>query len=148
MRLFIPACGDRLTLTKPWTFRLFLESRNIKFARHRDFVEKDAGGEWCMDVHIDDDWKKGLRVIEVTFPEGTILECDRVYIRTFNKSRVQEGDDYDSITWKIIDPKKGKPEKHGRFWVKLSDANEIEYELQEDSRYRDRVKLFKEVMEA
>ena len=38
-------------------------------------------------------------------------------------------------------------EKFGRFWTKLSDANEIEFELAADGRYRDRVKLLKEVMD-
>jgi hypothetical protein len=143
MRLFVPACGDRLTLTEPWTFRLFLEQRNIKFATTRKFYEGDTTWRGVFDNAT-----RSYRQIEVTLPAGTILECDRVYIRTFNKSRVQEGDDYDSITWKVIDAKKGKPEMHGRFWTKLSDANEIEFELVEDSRYRDRVKLFKEVMQS
>jgi hypothetical protein len=116
----------------------------MKFAETRKY--HTGGDGWG--VYVDDDYRKGLASVEVTLPEGTMLECDRVYIRTFNKARVQEGDDYDSITWKLVDPKKGKMQKHGRFWVKLSDANEIEFELQEDSRYRDRVKLFKEVMDS
>jgi len=28
MKLFIPACGDRVTLTKSWAFDLYLERRN------------------------------------------------------------------------------------------------------------------------
>lgn len=142
MKLFVPACGDRLTLTKPWTFRLFLEHRNLKFAKQRKYYTGDE--DW--NVYVDGKYRNGLVSVAVTLDAGTVLECDRVYIRTFNKSRVQEGDDYDSITWKIIDPKKGKAARNCRFWTKLSDANEIEFELQEDSRYRDRVKLLKEVM--
>lgn len=143
MKLFVPACGDRLVLTKPWTFMLWLESRNMKFAKARGFAPESAS-------HYGGVWKRGsgYEKKEVTLPEGTVLECDRVYIRTFNKSRIQDGDDYDSITWKLIDPKKGKMEKFGRFWVKLTDANEIEFDLEADSRYRDRVKAFKEVMDS
>jgi len=144
MKLFVPACGDRLILSKPWTFMLWLESRNMKFAKARGFAPKSAshyGGVWEGAR-----WGR-YKQVEVTLPEGTIIECDRVYIRTFNKSRVNDGDDYDSITWKIIDRKKGKMEKFGRFWVKLTAANEVEFELEADSLYRDRVKVFKEVME-
>jgi hypothetical protein len=38
--------------------------------------------------------------------------------------------------------------KNQRFWCKLSDACEIEYELSIDSFYRDRVKVFKQVHES
>ncbi len=143
MKLFVPACGDRLVLSKPWTFRLFLERRNMKYAQTREFYTGDSTwrGVFNKGTHQ-------YRSVEVTLPVGTVLECDRVYIRTFNKSRVQEGDDYDSITWKLIDVKKDKMVKFGRFWVKLTDANQIEFELEADSRYRDRVKALKEVMDS
>lgn len=144
MKLYVPACGDRLTLSKPWTFRLFLERRNIKYAKTRGLYD----GEESWGVYVDNNFHKGLASVEVTLPEGTVLECDRVYIRTFNKSRVEEGDDYDSITWKIIDKKRDTMEKFGRFWVKLTDANEIEFDLESDSFYRDRVKSVKAVMQS
>lgn len=32
-KLYVPACGDRITLIKPWQFPLYLESRNLEFAR-------------------------------------------------------------------------------------------------------------------
>ena len=124
---------------------LWLESRNMKFAKARNFAKK---GDNQYGVWSGERYRSGYKQVEVTLPAGTILECDRVYIRTFNKARVNDGDDYDSITWKLIDPKKGKAEKFGRFWVKLVDANNIDFRLTDDSFYRDRVKLFKEVMEA
>ena len=31
-KLFIPAVGDRIALTAPWEFSLYLERRNFKFA--------------------------------------------------------------------------------------------------------------------
>lgn len=77
-----------------------------------------------------------------------MLECDRVYIRSFSKSALKEDKDYDSITWREIDPVKGKPKKNSRFWVKLPDCNSIEFRLEPDSLYRDRVKAIKLVQES
>lgn len=148
MKLFIPACGDRLTIVEDWTFDLFLERRNLKFAEMLKMLTakevKDAGysGVWTGRPY---DHNSKLKVIQATLPKGTTLECDRVYIRTFNKSRVHDGDDYDSITWKMI--KNDKAVRHGRFWCKLHACNDIEYELAFDSVYRDRVKAVKVVME-
>jgi hypothetical protein len=150
MKLFVPACGDRLTLTRDWAFDLYLEHRNMRFAKILGLVEKES---W--DVHEGDgvarafgtEYKpKVLARVHAVLPKGTMLECDRVYIRTFNKGRIQEGDDYDSITWRVIG-KNGKPATHQRFWCKLSAACEIEYEIALDGLYRDRVKLMKSVHE-
>jgi len=140
MKLYIPACGDRLHLTAPWNFILYLESRNIQFAKLRGLVNKE--GRWSI-------YEEGpvLKSGPVTLPAGSVIECDRVYIRSFNKSRVQIEKDYDSITWKLMQTN-GKPVRHGRFWVKLPDCYDIEYELQSDSLYRHRVKAIREVMES
>lgn len=143
MKLFIPACGDRIVLAQDWTFPLYLERRNMQFAKKLGLVAKDVDS-WG--VYEGERYRSGYKRVNVTLSAGTIIECDRVYIRTFNKSRLELGNDYDSITWKTI--KKGKAETHGRFWTKLCDCNGLEYELQHDSLYRDRVKLVKQVMEA
>ncbi len=144
MKLFIPACGDRLTLVQPWTFDLYLEHRNLKFAETQGaFTPKK--GEHSWDVTEGDRWSGKLKKTQVTIPAGMSLECDRVYIRTFNKSRIHDGDDYDSITWKLV--KNDKPVRNGRFWVKLHSCNDIEYDLALDAVYRDRVKAVKAVME-
>lgn len=149
MRLFIPACGDRLTLAAPWTFHLYLEHRNIKFAKERGLIDKDAK-VWSL---WEDDGigarvgRRRFRHGEVTLDAGTVIECDRVYIRSFNKSKVKVEDDFDSVTWKVLG-KNGKPARNQRFWVKLSSCNGLEYELADDAIYRDRVKLIKEVMES
>lgn len=153
MKLFIPACGDRLTLARDWAFDLHLEHRNTRFAKILGLVEKES---W--DVYEGDDGlpqnpfganrrPRVLARVQAVLPKGTVLECDRVYIRTFNKGRIKEGDDYDSITWRVIG-KNGKPATYQRFWCKLSAACEIEYELAPDGLYRDRVKLLKSVHEA
>jgi hypothetical protein len=147
MKLFIPACGDRLTLVEPWTFDLYLESRNMKFAEtHGALTPKEAeegryGGVWTGESYA-----SKLKHVPVTLPTGTVLECDRVYIRTFSKSAIQVGDDFDSITWKVM--KGDKPARNSRFWCKLPDVYNIEYELSLDSLYRDRIKAFKEVHES
>jgi hypothetical protein len=33
MKLYVPACGDRIVLTQPWTFTLYFERRNDVFAK-------------------------------------------------------------------------------------------------------------------
>lgn len=142
MKLYIPACGDRLTLTKDWAFTLYLESRNIKFAQVHKLIDEKFKR---FDGYVPGSAK--LKSVQAALPSGTILECDRMYIRTFNKSRVQLSDDYDSITWKVM-LKNGKPARNQRFWVKLPDCYTIEYEQGIDDLYRNRVKIIKEVMES
>ncbi len=144
MKLFIPACGDNLTTTAPWTFDLYLEHRNIRFAKDLGLVGKEDYEIW------EGDRRNGrYKKLPVTLPTGTILECDRVYIRHYNKGRVQLEDYYDSITWRIqkVKGKEGKGKISGRFWVKLPDCYGIEYELSVDSLYRDRIKAVRLVLE-
>jgi hypothetical protein len=150
-KLFIPACGDRLVLAAPWTFRLFLEHRNIKFAEQLKLYTPKKH-TWSV---YGTDHK--LKCVDATLPEGPILECDRVYIKGFNKSRVKEAGnpdeiDYDSITWKMIVQTKGrggttKEKAHGRFWSKLSDVCQIQYRLEWDAFFWDRIKAVRQVME-
>jgi hypothetical protein len=57
---------------------------------------------------------------DVTLPKDTILKVDRIYIR-------QGSEDFDSVTFRISDcPNKDLIKK--RFWVKLDDANKLEFE--------------------
>lgn len=140
MQLYIPACGDRITLIDSWTFALYLEYRNVEFAKVLGLVPKDQS-------RYSNYYGKDLVSHQVTLSIGTILECDRVYIRTFNKANIREANDYDSITWRIIKPN-GKAAPKQRFWTKLSECNSIQYNPETMSLYRDRVKLFKLVHEA
>lgn len=146
MRLFVPACGDRLVLTAPWQFTLFLEHRNIGFAKKAGLLEKDYRG---YGVWEGDRYNQRLASRELELPAGTVLECSRVYIRQFNKSRLREDNDYDSITWTTpkVTGKEGRGRPFGRFWVKLSQACQIEFDPDQVSFYRDRVKLARQVME-
>ncbi len=147
-RLFVPACGDRFKLAAPWRFSLTLERRNTKLAKALGLVEQDRG-----DVYSGEPYRSPLSTVPCELPAGDVLECDRVYIRGYNRGRIQESAsnpsaiDYDSITWKLLRPKgrKGDLKQFGRFWVKLPDAYAIEYELEWDSLYRDRVKVVDQV---
>jgi hypothetical protein len=138
MKLFIPAIGDRLTLTARWAFTLFLEHRNVNFAKELG-VLPEGQGKW-------DFYREGKeKSVLAELPAGTVLECDRVYIRTFNKAALTEGDDYDSVTWKVM--KGERMATRQRFWVKLLDCLNVEFELVgPDALYRDRVKAVKAVM--
>lgn len=146
MKLYIPACGDRLVLTKAWEFDLYLEHRNLKFAQVLGLYQpKPKEHAWNV-YESGERWGDRLKRARAALPEGTVLECDRVYIRTFSKSAVEVGNDFDSITWKVI--KNGKPQRNSRFWAKLPDCYEIEYRLETDGLYRDRVKTVKYVLES
>jgi hypothetical protein len=136
MKLYIPACGDRIRLTKEWKFDLYLERRNLAFAKSKELIPEKFSYMDCWNGRT-------LKKVQTSVPKGTVLECDRVYIRTFNKSKVKVESDFDSITWKII-TEKGKCA--GRFWTKLPSCYDIEYKQDADDRYRDRVKLIKEVL--
>ena len=53
------------------------------------------------------------QTLPLTFPPGTILSVDRLYIR-----KGQSG--FDSISFRVI---KGSPIPTGRFWAKLDEVN-------------------------
>ena len=143
-KLFIPACGDRLTLIQPWSFDLYLEHRNLQFAAKRGFLEKKDTSRYGSIYEEAPSHK--VRRIPVVLQVGTVLECNRVYIRQGSKFSLEVEDDYDSITWRVM--KGTKPATHQRFWAKLSDCCKIEYSLAPDGFYRDRVKAVKIVMES
>ena len=134
-KLFVPACGDRLILTAPWEFPLYLEHRNMQFAVEVGLYEPAVVGQ-----------RSRYKKVQAVLPAGTMIECDRVYIRTFNKSAIKDENDFDSITWKIVVG--GKAKQKLRFWTKLVNCLSIQYELQFDSTYRDRIKAIKDVHES
>ncbi len=128
MKLHIPACGDRLKLAEVWTFAVFLEHRNMKFAEGRSLLKpNEVGKYWVWDG---DPYQSGLSFREYTLKAGTILEVDRVYIRQHSKSAKDLDQDYDSITFRIVG------ERNSRFWVKLADANTIMCDLESTYKHR------------
>jgi hypothetical protein len=128
--LFIPACGDRITLTEDWDFLLYLEHRNVKFAEHRSLVPPNKTqryGYWEGEAY-----RSGYLKVPCSLPRGSVLEVDRIYLRQHSKSATDETNDFDSITWKVVG------QKHSRFWTKLGDVNQIKFELGENWAYKDR----------
>jgi hypothetical protein len=114
MRLYVPEIGDRLRLEKPWTFKLYYESRNEGLLSHFGFTY-----DWRRPT---DDYE------EVTLPKGTVIKVDRVYIR-------QGAMAYSSISFwaEGIGSSAGsfgKPKGSARFWAKLEDCNLIDFKLE------------------
>lgn len=125
MRLYIPAIGDEIKLTADWTFQLHNESRNhtlMEFAKDpRDRHNYSYDDKLpCM------------------LPILSVLKIDRIYIR-------KGLDDFSSITFFLKNCRTNPrvetetdwngnnrivkiPRKPIRFWVKLEDANTIEFE--------------------
>lgn len=123
VKLYIPEIGDVIHLTSDWTFQLYNEHRNgtlmmkMKDPRH-------TVGEWSD--------KYGS--LPCTIPSGAQLKIDRVYIRKGNKG-------YSSVTflWKneslparVEHYSNGDaykiPKQPVRFWAKLGDVNNIEFQ--------------------
>lgn len=130
-QLYIPVCGDRLQLVRPWTFSLVFERRNIQFAEAIGALPKILPRPWwredCFDKELNE-----YKQHEVTLPAGTILSCDRVYIR---QTMRQNKDSYDSITWRAYYPNKVK--SIGRFWANMPDCFKIQFvihSLQHDKK--------------
>lgn len=119
MQLYIPEIGDRLRLTKDWTFTLHYEHRNSSLIEHFGDLF-----EWRRRSGNDTEPNDKI----VTIPLGTILKVDRIYIRKgleewSSISFYAEGIGTGSGAF-------GRP-KSARFWAKLSDCNKIEFEIEE-----------------
>lgn len=127
-RLYIPACGDRITLTKPWQFTLYLEYRNLVYAELMGLYQRGSS--------ILGYYGSNLKTVDHTIEAGTVLECDRVYIRASSKSASSAEDSYDSITWRVVI--NNKAARNQRFWAKLSDCYDLEFDPNSISRYLDR----------
>lgn len=138
--LFILACGDRVTISRDWTFGLYLESRNVQFAKERGLLDKapQYGGVWEGEPY-----RSQHKRVECTIASGTTLQVDRVYIRQFSKAQTEVETDYDSITWRVM--KGNKPAPRQRFWCKLPDVYLIRFNTAPDL-YRDRVKAVRSVL--
>jgi hypothetical protein len=94
MKLYIPEIGDQLELEKEWSFTLHNEYRNSSLFKKMKYPKKD---------------------VTMTFPKGTILQVDRIYIR-------KGASDYSSLTFYV----KSGHCKGARFWTKLNDCNTME----------------------
>jgi hypothetical protein len=151
MKLYIPELGDQLLLTNDWHFDLYYERRNDclydveeveKRQDRKDYIiayntlAKQYNKAWQAG---DNDLREqlGLQIRAIRnfhfpylMPAGTILSVDRIYIRKGNE-------DYSSLSFNIIKTtiKRIMNKKEGgtfkgrrRFWAKLADCNNIEFE--------------------
>lgn len=143
-QLFIPAVGTELTLAEPWQFTVVNERRNQTLVEWMT-GEPVTGGPYCFfplgevtDERGCRDWQKSQRLTTTcTFPAGTVLKIDRIYLRKGNK----DAHDYDSITfickglkapstrtlWSRTDRKDRvqKVKAAVRFFAKLEDVNRM-----------------------
>ena len=126
MKLYIPEIGDSIKLTADWTFDLYDEYRN-------DTLKE------VMGITFPEIQSSFQQSAPCTLPAGAVLKIDRIYIR----KGVSE---YSSVTflWKgksteprieTYGPGYGRagsqykiPRKPVRFWAKLADVNNIEFE--------------------
>lgn len=115
MKLYVPEIGDRLKLTKDWKFKLYQERRNIKMFEH-------FGLPFKYEYPV-------KKYAEITLPKGTVLQVDRIYIR---KGAVE----YSSISFWAEGIGKGK--RGTRFWAKIDDCNQIEFDTES---LKDRAKI-------
>lgn len=112
MKVYIPKLGDVLELDAPWTFTVHSEYRNASLM--------ELAGLTMAYRRYD-----SPAIGTYTFPAGTKLTVDRIYIR-------HGGEDFNSVTFRARDYTtsistglKGKKEKAVRFWVKLDDVNQM-----------------------
>lgn len=145
-KLHIPDLGTLLVLAEDWTFKLYFERRNKTLLKV--FGAKDRWWGWRHLPSEDDfedgkvpdcveyekamseselkDAYKSYRAtnafdkpfIRVTFPKGTQLKVDRIYIR-------QSAESFASVTFRTTKVCPDKKYASKRFWVKLRDANQI-----------------------
>ncbi|MDB4278274.1 hypothetical protein N9917_01590 [Deltaproteobacteria bacterium] len=128
MRLLIPSIGTVLMLTEDWTFDLYAESRNQKFANQPLLdlgFTSYSPWEWKRDATTGQQERVPIPPVPVTLPKGTQLKVSRIYIRNGGKDMKS----FDSVTFYCnsnIKGKKGKTVIKGRFWAKLLDVNSMD----------------------
>lgn len=109
MKLYIPRIGDKIKLIENWNASIHSESRNERvFDALGIALNKESTG-----VNKD-------TIINVIIPKGTVLSFSRIYLRS-------PASTFDSITFVVVDSPIKKLIKT-RFWVKATDASQIEFE--------------------
>lgn len=103
-KVFIPQVGDKIELSSNWNCKIFNESRN------RSVFE-------ALGVDVSEQKDSN---IDITFLKGTVFKVTRLYVRAPASS-------YDSITLSVVSSPIKKLAKT-KFWVKLWDANNMEFE--------------------
>lgn len=137
MRMFIPEIGTEIRLISDWTFDLFTDRRNETLFAYCGLDVGKIRKEKDLRTNRYPFTKLGST--QVTLSAGTVLIVDRIYIR-------KGAEDYSSVTFKYRDKVEiptmnwrgskrvpGTTKRQIRFWAKLNDVNQIEFELVEDS---------------
>lgn len=140
MNLYIPTIGDEIVLEQDWYFDVHYEERNASLYSHLGYQDIALSFEYWANR------KKHVPTLRGMFPAGTTLKIERIYIRKGQEK-------FDSITFlipgvKVEVPftKRDYPKVNGkidysqspietidtksrplRFWVKLPDANTIQF---------------------
>jgi hypothetical protein len=138
MKLFIPACGYRIRLVKDWQFELYFEHRNdalVKVLAPDEMIVGDRYNWRYKNGGCTRTWEP--RSCRALIPSGTILEVDRVYVRRQSKTAETKEDDYDSVSFRVVESD-WVGGKHPRFWAKLRDVNEIEYDVPANADVKER----------
>lgn len=134
MRLYIPSIGDRIILTEDWTFQLHDEGRNETLFVYLDEEKPDR-------IPTENYWggiSQEPGFTEVELLAGSILKIDRIYIR-------KGLDEFSSVTFMLEGAKAPMPRdkwdrkakkyvpgvqnRAVRFWAKLDDVNNIEFDF-------------------
>lgn len=120
MKIFIPSIGTNIKLLQDWMFTLFCERRN--YSLWSIYGDKQVNSFYSSECFLDNDFSQSRISVDITIPQDTILQVDRIYIR--------KGDDimqsFDSVSFII---KSHPADIKGRFWSKLADVNAIECEV-------------------
>ena len=106
-KVFIPQVGDKIELSSNWNCKIFNE--------HRNRTVFDALGVDVSNMPNSN--------IDITFPKGTVFKVTRLYVRAPASS-------YDSLTLSIVSSPIKKLAK-AKFWVKIMDANNMEFDSKE-----------------
>ena len=125
MKIFVPTVGDRIMLSKPWTFALYNEDRNLTLLQH--LYPKDGWENlWTGPRKAKNTfgpWSGEHQSMPCTLRKGVTIVFDRLYLA---KGAVC----FHSVTFII---KKGDPilknKRQIRFWAKLAEVNQIEGDI-------------------
>lgn len=114
MKLYIPALGDVIELTQPWTFKLRCERRNKSLWDLCSATKMDS---------IPYTMRGGYAPVESFLPKGTRLVVERVFVRKGSST-------FNSVTFRCkVIPFGDDKVQTVRFWVSLKDANNIYYKF-------------------
>jgi len=112
MKLYIPSIGDIIVLTKDWEFNLYDEYRN-------DTLYILSGGTPKINQYRQFERSGSMKV---TLKKDTVMSINRIYIRKGKK-------ELDSVSFVVKQSPSFPPRTKIRFWAKLEDVNNIEFEL-------------------